>query len=179
MITNDAFNAYSFAGIPWVILNSGSSPLPLEQQQHHHHQQKPPIEFTELKSNSISDLSESASFISLTNDGKSNNNIVGKKRVKVRQVRRMEANARERSRVHTISSAFENLRQVVPSYYNSYKLSKLGILRIACCYIESLNYLINEEAKTDDISIQFDEYVRKLAKTIAQESKMKQFLTEK
>lgn len=52
--------------------------------------------------------------------------------------RRVEANARERTRVHTISAAFEALRRAVPSYSHNQKLSKLAILRIACSYIMSL-----------------------------------------
>ncbi|XP_059166068.1 transcription factor ATOH8-like [Physella acuta] len=52
--------------------------------------------------------------------------------------RRVEANARERTRVHTISAAFDALRRAVPSYSHNQKLSKLAILRIACSYIMSL-----------------------------------------
>ena len=55
--------------------------------------------------------------------------------------RRVEANARERSRVHTISAAFESLRRAVPSYSYNQKLSKLAILRIACSYIMALSKL--------------------------------------
>lgn len=57
--------------------------------------------------------------------------------------RRVEANARERSRVHTISAAFESLRRAVPSYSYNQKLSKLAILRIACSYIMALSKLAN------------------------------------
>ena len=46
--------------------------------------------------------------------------------------RRVEANARERTRVHAISAAFEGLRRAVPSYSYNQRLSKLAILRIAC-----------------------------------------------
>lgn len=53
--------------------------------------------------------------------------------------RRIEANARERTRVHTISSAYEKLRQSVPSYSHTQKLSKLSILRIAASYILTLS----------------------------------------
>lgn len=49
--------------------------------------------------------------------------------------RRIEANARERSRVHTIGAAFETLRQTVPSNCYQQKLSKLAVLRIAAAYI--------------------------------------------
>ena len=53
--------------------------------------------------------------------------------------RRREANARERSRVHTIGAAFEKLRVLVPTTppdddgaLQEVKLSKLSVLRIAC-----------------------------------------------
>ena len=59
--------------------------------------------------------------------------------------RRVEANARERSRVHTISAAFESLRRAVPSYSYNQKLSKLAILRIACSYILSLAKLADQD----------------------------------
>ena len=49
--------------------------------------------------------------------------------------RRVEANARERTRVHAISSAFEGLRRAVPSYSYNQRLSKLAILRIACRFV--------------------------------------------
>lgn len=55
--------------------------------------------------------------------------------------RRIEANARERTRVHTISAAFESLRRAVPSYSYNQKLSKLAILRIASSYIMALGRL--------------------------------------
>lgn len=55
--------------------------------------------------------------------------------------RRIEANARERTRVHTISAAFESLRRAVPSYAYNQRLSKLAILRIACSYIVALGRL--------------------------------------
>lgn len=58
--------------------------------------------------------------------------------------RRIEANARERSRVHTISAAFESLRRAVPAYAHNQKLSKLAILRIASAYIVALGCL-NEQ----------------------------------
>lgn len=59
--------------------------------------------------------------------------------------RRVEANARERSRVHTISAAFDGLRRAVPSYSYNQKLSKLAILRIACTYINALSKLTDDD----------------------------------
>lgn len=60
--------------------------------------------------------------------------------------RRIEANARERTRVHTISAAFDTLRRSVPAYSHNQKLSKLSVLRIACAYITALSAAIDPEA---------------------------------
>ncbi|XP_017781289.1 PREDICTED: protein atonal homolog 8 [Nicrophorus vespilloides] len=62
--------------------------------------------------------------------------------------RRIEANARERTRVHTISAAFDTLRRSVPAYSHSQKLSKLSVLRIACSYIESLANILDDSPET-------------------------------
>ncbi|KAG7312051.1 hypothetical protein JYU34_001496 [Plutella xylostella] len=60
--------------------------------------------------------------------------------------RRIEANARERTRVHTISAAFDTLRRSVPSYSHNQKLSKLSVLRIACAYISALSAVIEPDS---------------------------------
>ncbi|GBP22492.1 Protein atonal homolog 8 [Eumeta japonica] len=60
--------------------------------------------------------------------------------------RRIEANARERTRVHTISAAFDTLRRAVPSYSHNQKLSKLSVLRIACAYIGALSAALDPAA---------------------------------
>ncbi|XP_076823412.1 uncharacterized protein LOC143469556 isoform X1 [Clavelina lepadiformis] len=62
--------------------------------------------------------------------------------------RRLVANARERTRVHTISSAFDELRGQIPSYSCNQKLSKLAILRIACSYIRTLSVLAGRDEST-------------------------------
>ncbi|CAH2044107.1 unnamed protein product, partial [Iphiclides podalirius] len=59
--------------------------------------------------------------------------------------RRIEANARERTRVHTISAAFDTLRRAVPAYSHNQKLSKLSVLRIACAYISALSAAIEPD----------------------------------
>ncbi|GAB6029807.1 hypothetical protein CHUAL_005519 [Chamberlinius hualienensis] len=64
--------------------------------------------------------------------------------------RRIEANARERTRVHTISAAFENLRRAVPSFSCHQKLSKLAILKIAISYILTLANLNDLDYSSDD-----------------------------
>ncbi|KAM7353889.1 atonal bHLH transcription factor 8-like protein net [Cochliomyia hominivorax] len=63
--------------------------------------------------------------------------------------RRIEANARERSRVHTISAAYETLRKAVPSYSNNQKLSKLSVLRVACSYILTLSRMAGYDYSQD------------------------------
>lgn len=59
------------------------------------------------------------------------------------RARRIEANARERSRVHTISAAFDTLRATIPSYSRNQKLSKLSTIRIASAYILTLSRLLD------------------------------------
>lgn len=80
--------------------------------------------------------------------------------------RRIEANARERTRVHTISAAFDTLRKSVPAYSHNQKLSKLSVLRIACAYIAALSTAIDPEA---DLS----EAVEAVTQTIHTEGKLR------
>lgn len=76
------------------------------------------------------------------NDGSGKNGRKTRKNYKnMTRERRVEANARERTRVHTISAAFDSLRRAVPSYSYNQKLSKLAILRIASSYINALGRL--------------------------------------
>ncbi|XP_071948638.1 uncharacterized protein [Antedon mediterranea] len=95
--------------------------------------------------------------------------------------RRIVANARERNRVHTISAAFEGLRRAVPSYSHNQKLSKLAILKIACCYILALSRLADVDCATttdsnDDIS--FEECVELCTKTLQAEGRSKRRKTD-
>ncbi|CAH2239233.1 jg17408 [Pararge aegeria aegeria] len=80
--------------------------------------------------------------------------------------RRIEANARERTRVHTISAAFDTLRKAVPSYSHNQKLSKLSVLRIACAYIAALSAATEPDA---DLA----EAVEKVTQTIHTEGKLR------
>jgi atonal protein 8 len=59
--------------------------------------------------------------------------------------RRLVANARERSRIHILSDAFENLRRAVPCYSQDQKLSKLAILKLATYYISALANLTESD----------------------------------
>ncbi len=51
------------------------------------------------------------------------------------------ANARERDRTESVNHAFNVLRALIPTQPCDRKLSKIEILRLACSYIQHLNYL--------------------------------------
>lgn len=87
--------------------------------------------------------------------------------------RRIEANARERTRVHTISAAFDTLRQAIPSYSNSQKLSKLSVLRVACSYIMTLSRMTGEDYSPDQSQPSVAECLEEVTKTIQTEGKVR------
>lgn len=85
--------------------------------------------------------------------------------------RRIEANARERTRVHTISAAFDTLRQAIPSYSNTQKLSKLSILRVACSYIMTLSRMTGLDYSVDQSAPSIQNCLEEITKTIQTEGK--------
>lgn len=87
--------------------------------------------------------------------------------------RRIEANARERSRVHTISAAYDTLRHAVPSYSNTQKLSKLSVLRIACSYILTLSRLAGEDFSIDQSQPPVQDCIDAVTRTIQTEGKLR------
>ncbi|CAJ1058402.1 protein atonal homolog 8 [Xyrichtys novacula] len=91
----------------------------------------------------------------------------------IQQTRRLLANARERTRVHTISAAFEALRKQVPCYSYGQKLSKLAILRIACNYILSLAQLAELDYSPDRSSLSFSQCVEQCTRTLQAEGRSK------
>lgn len=91
----------------------------------------------------------------------------------IQQTRRLLANARERTRVHTISAAFEALRKQVPCYSYGQKLSKLAILRIACNYILSLAQLAELDYSSDHSSLNFSQCVEQCTRTLQAEGRSK------
>ncbi|KAF8769977.1 uncharacterized protein LOC129988556 [Argiope bruennichi] len=85
--------------------------------------------------------------------------------------RRIEANARERTRVHTISAAFENLRRAVPAYAHNQKLSKLAILRIASAYIVALACLSEQDYSEEQSRPTLADCVEQCTRTIQAEGR--------
>jgi len=91
--------------------------------------------------------------------------------------RRIEANARERMRVHTITAAFERLQSVIPTTEEftkspSQKLSKLVVIKIATSYISLLSSLAESdqvEGESADNNIQ--SCVRECLELIRSETK--------
>ncbi|XP_062901166.1 protein atonal homolog 1a [Mobula hypostoma] len=60
----------------------------------------------------------------------------------VQKQRRLAANARERRRMHGLNHAFDQLRNVIPSFNNDKKLSKYETLQMAQIYISALAELL-------------------------------------
>lgn len=87
--------------------------------------------------------------------------------------RRIEANARERTRVHTISAAYETLRRAVPAYASSQKLSKLSVLRVACSYILTLSRMADQDYSSDKSEPTIADCIDAITSTIQTEGKVK------
>lgn len=87
------------------------------------------------------------------------------------RARRIEANARERSRVHTISAAFDTLRTTIPSYSKNQKLSKLSTIRIASAYILTLSRLLDMDYSAEQNKPSVDECVNNVTGIIHMEGK--------
>nr|XP_002741053.1 PREDICTED: neurogenic differentiation factor 1-like [Saccoglossus kowalevskii] len=66
--------------------------------------------------------------------------------------RRLKANARERNRMHGLNEALDNLREVVPCYSKTQKLSKIETLRLAKNYIAALSNILESDTVPDTVS---------------------------
>ncbi|XP_015238568.1 neurogenic differentiation factor 2-like [Cyprinodon tularosa] len=84
-------------------------------------------------------------------------------RVERSKMRRMKANARERTRMHDLNSALDNLRKVVPCYSKTQKLSKIETLRLAKNYILALGEILRNGKRPDVVT-----YVQMLCKGLSQ-----------
>lgn len=87
--------------------------------------------------------------------------------------RRIEANARERTRVHTISAAYDTLRHAIPSYSSTQKLSKLSVLRVACSYILTLSRLAGDDFSIDQSEPPIQDCIDAVTRTIQTEGKLR------
>uniref|UniRef100_A0A182TDD8 BHLH domain-containing protein n=2 Tax=Anopheles melas TaxID=34690 RepID=A0A182TDD8_9DIPT len=71
--------------------------------------------------------------------------------MRIKRVRRLKANDRERNRMHTLNEALERLRLTLPTFPEDTKLTKIETLRFAYNYIFSLVQLLDLDG-----SIQLD-----------------------
>jgi hypothetical protein len=95
------------------------------------------------------------------------------KRPRLTYNKRLQANARERERVHNLTAAFEALRQVIPMYGGQPKLSRLSILRIACSYVLVLGALNEIDFSEGQNAYTLNESFHLLSCTILNELKRK------
>lgn len=90
-----------------------------------------------------------------------------KRMTKARQerfrARRIKANARERSRMHGLNDALENLRNIMPCHSKTQKLSKIETLRLARNYICALS-----EALEGGLSTESRAFMETLCKGLSQ-----------
>ena len=75
--------------------------------------------------------------------------------------KRVAANRRERSRMHTVNAAFDSLRDMVPTYPSNRKLSKIETLRLACAYISDLAQLLRNPAAVhgEDVNLYHEAFL--------------------
>ena len=92
--------------------------------------------------------------------------------------RRVEANARERQRVHTITAAFDSLQAAIPTgggtgdqAVDANKLSKLSIIKIATSYIMALSREAGYDYSMDQSAPSVEECVRNCQELIEAETK--------
>ncbi|XP_074658704.1 uncharacterized protein LOC141911615 [Tubulanus polymorphus] len=86
-----------------------------------------------------------------------------KQRIFKLKVRRVKANTRERNRMHGLNDALDVLREHVPCYSKTQKLSKIETLRLARNYIDALADILKAGRKPDTIA-----FAKRLSKGLSQ-----------
>ncbi|CAF2308163.1 unnamed protein product [Rotaria sp. Silwood2] len=113
------------------------------------------------------------SCIDMNEESSTPHHHISSKRPRLSHNKRLEANARERERVHNLTAAFEALRQVIPMYGDQPKLSRLSILRIACSYVHVLGALNQMDFSQGQNGYTLNESFHMLSCTILNELKRK------
>lgn len=90
--------------------------------------------------------------------------------------KRIEANARERQRVHTITAAFDTLQAAIPTDEENIKLSKLSVVKIATAYIMALSRMAGYDYTEDRSAPSVESVLEHCRQTIANETKMRKRL---
>ena len=79
------------------------------------------------------------------------------------RLRRVKANTRERTRMHGLNDALDVLRQHVPCYSKTQKLSKIETLRLASNYISALADILKNGVRPDGVT-----FAKALSKGLSQ-----------
>ena len=87
--------------------------------------------------------------------------------------RRVEANARERQRVHTITAAFDTLQAAIPSEDENIKLSNISVIKIATAYIMALSRMAGYDYTEDRSAPSLESVLEHCRETIHTETKIK------
>lgn len=87
--------------------------------------------------------------------------------------RRVEANARERQRVHTITAAFDSLQAAIPTDEKDCKLSKLSVIKIATAYIMALSRMAGHDYTEDQSAPPVEEVISHCSEVIEKECRIK------
>jgi len=122
---------------------------------------------------------QGAAAIRSRNDSGSTSSSGGEERAKQRNYknmtreRRVEANARERQRVHTITAAFDNLQAAIPTEEENVKLSKLSVIKIATAYIMALSRMAGHDYTEDQSAPPVEEVIKHCSEVIETESRIK------
>ena len=114
-----------------------------ENNCHHHPHQHHSISTTNKKSTSIND-------IKIPKKRGPKKKQMTPARVARFKVRRIKANGRERERMKGLNEQLELLRETIPCFSLSQKLSKIETLRLAKNYIEALSEMIQTDHVPDN-----------------------------
>nr|CAI5850767.1 unnamed protein product [Callosobruchus analis] len=71
--------------------------------------------------------------------------------MRIKRVRRLKANDRERNRMHMLNEALERLRCVLPTFPEDTKLTKIETLRFAHNYIYALSQAANDMERCSNV----------------------------
>lgn len=138
-----------------------------------HHVTAPAIAVASSSASSPSHVSSSMHQHQSNSGGGSGGSSQQRNYKNMTRERRIEANARERTRVHTISAAFDTLRRAIPAYSHNQKLSKLSVLRIACSYIVTLSKIYKMLEGDASSSASLATCVDQVSRTIQTEGKLR------
>ena len=161
------------------LLNRGGPPVPVAEPNEP--EQEEPLALVTRKSEPDD---EDEVFIKKEEDGDECSTSGGRAKQRnyknMTRERRIEANARERQRVHTITAAFDRLQGAIPTADDApgNKLSKLSIIKIATSYIMVLSRMSGHDYSADESAPSIEECLRQCADLVKAEAKTRKKSSE-